>query len=232
LLFLSADDVLSHISIERLTAVLSQHPDAALICGEVLFKFADTGRTFRKRYLNVETPVYLSPDDLVKHQSKTLYVVNGGAAIVRRDALIAANLYDPQLRWHCDVVALNMIAYRHGVWYVPEVLHSFLLDPNSYSNKSFVWKHQRLVLDRLFEVLDAPQNSDVREKFRASTILAPLPWILRHLLVARKGRKFLTLRLAANALLCAGYRVAKRIVPEKLVMLYVSIRSAEAGGTH
>src|SRR5258708_4595239 len=126
IMYLGADDVLPTRSLGRFHDVVKDHPDAALICGDVSFVNEQTGHSWVRRGLNLRAPTYISPEDLVAQQRRGLNVINGGAAVVRRDVILEAEMNDISLRWYLDFTHYNAIAYRHGVYYVPEVLHRFL----------------------------------------------------------------------------------------------------------
>jgi len=225
IMYLGADDVLPARSLGRFYDVVTAHPGAALICGDVSFVNEQTGRGWVRRGLNVRVPTYISPEDLIAQQRRGLNVINGGAAVVRRDIIMEAEMNDTALRWYLDFTYYNAIAYRHGVYYIPEVLHSFLVTGKNYSAGSNVWLTQEPALARLFEVLNSPRFSDIQEKFRRSAILGIAPHILRYMFKHKSARNFLTVALVKNSVLSSGYRKFRALIPQGALDAFVRWRT-------
>jgi glycosyltransferase involved in cell wall biosynthesis len=229
--FLSADDVLPKHSIARRVDVAKAAGTPALICGDVLFTDAVSGASVRRRYIDVDKPTYISPADLVAQQRRALYVVNGGSALVRRKDLDTAGIDDPKLRWHCDIFAFNVIAHRHGLWYIPEVLHNFAMGEGGFSRGSRVWSRQEPVLSHIFELLQSEQMKDIRGSFKKSTILAAFPHILRYMAAHHQARDFLTPKLLLNALTFEGYRGFRNSIPDWLIQRRVGYLTRRLGAS-
>jgi glycosyltransferase involved in cell wall biosynthesis len=222
---LGADDALPARSLSRFHDVAKAHPDAALICSDVFFVNEQTGHSWVRRGLNLPAPTYISPEDLIAQQRRGLNVINGGAAIVRRDVLLEVEMNDALLRWYLDFTYYNAIAYRHGVYYIPEVLHRFLVTGKNYSSGANVWATQEPALVRLFEVLNSPRFSDIQDKFRRSAILGIAPHILRYMIKYPSARKFLTVPLVKNAVLSSGYRRFRTLIPQRALDAFVHFRT-------
>jgi glycosyltransferase involved in cell wall biosynthesis len=225
IIYLGADDVLPAHSLSRFHDVMRAHPDAALICGDVCFVNEQTGHSWVRRGLNLSAPTYISPEDLIAQQRRGLNVINGGAAVVSRDAILEAEMNDTLLRWYLDFTYYNAIAYRHGVYYIPEVLHRFLVTGKNYSSGASVWATQEPALGRLFEVLNSPRFSDIHEKFRRSAILGIAPHILRYMLKHRSARNFFTVALVKNVVLSSTYRKFRRLIPQRALDAFVRLRT-------
>jgi glycosyltransferase involved in cell wall biosynthesis len=225
IMYLGADDVLPPRSLGRFHDVVKSHPDAALICGDVFFVNEQTGHSWVRRGLNLPEPTYISPEDLIAQQRRGLNVINGGAAVVRRDLILEAEMNDTSLRWYLDFTHYNAIAYRHGVHYIPEVLHRFLVTGKNYSSGSHIWTMQEPALTRLFEVLNSRRFSDIQDKFRRSAILGIAPHILRYMFKHRAARNFLTMALVKNAVLSTGYRRFRTLIPQRAIDTFVRMRT-------
>jgi glycosyltransferase involved in cell wall biosynthesis len=225
IMYLGADDILPPRSLGRFNEVVKSHPDAALICGDVFYVNEQTGHSWVRRGLNLSVPTYISPEDLVAQQRRGLNVINGGAAVVRRDVILEAEMNDTSLRWYLDFTYYNAIAYRHGVHYIPEVLHRFLVTGKNYSSGSNIWTMQEPALARLFEVLDSRRFSDIQDKFRRSAILGIAPHILRYMLKHRSARRFLTAALVKNVILSTGYRKFRTLIPQRAIDAFVRFRT-------
>jgi glycosyltransferase involved in cell wall biosynthesis len=222
---LASDDELPRQSIEAFMKVIRDHPDAAYICGEV--EYVRGTNVTRRRYITADLPVYLPPDQLAKYQRSMLTVVNG-AAVVRRELVHRSALCDPGLRWVGDKISYTVIAYRYGLWYVPEVVHRFQLSDTNMSRKARVWKWQKPVLDRVFELLGSEEYADVVPHYRASAALSEMSFILRYMLPRPATWRLLTPRLVVNATVFYCYRKARDLFPQRLVETYVNARSSRA----
>jgi glycosyltransferase involved in cell wall biosynthesis len=225
IMYLGADDVIPERSLGRFHDVMTAHPNAALICGDVAFVNEQTGHNWVRRGLNLPAPTYISPEDLVAQQRRGLNVINGAAAVVRRDVILEAEMNDISLRWYLDFTHYNAIAYRHGVHYIPEVLHRFLVTGKNYSIGASIWRLQEPALGRLFEVLNSPRFSDVRDKFRRSGILGIAPHILRYMFNHKSARSFLTVAMVRNAALSSGYRKFRTLIPQRGIDAFVRLRT-------
>jgi glycosyltransferase involved in cell wall biosynthesis len=225
IMYLSADDVLPPRSLSRFHDVVKAHPDAALICGDVALVNEQTGHSWVRRGLNLRAPIYVSPEDLIAQQRRGLSVINGAAAVVRRDVILEAEMNDILLRWYLDFIYYNAIAYRHGVYYIPEVLHHFLVTGKNLSAGSNIWTMQEPALARVFEVLNSPSFSDIHDKFRRSAILGIMPYMLRYMFKHRSARKFLTVALLNNAVLSSGYRAFRTLLPKGALDTFVRLRT-------
>ncbi len=219
---LASDDALPRQSIETFMKVLRNHPDAAYVCGEV--EYVRGASVTRRRYITADRPVYLSPDKLAEYQRGMLTVVNG-AAVVRRELVQRSALCDPMLRWVGDKISYTVIAYRHGLWYVPEVVHRFQLSDTNMSRKAQIWSSQKPVLDRVFELLGSEEYADVFPRYRASAALAEMTFILRYMAVRPTTWRFLTPRLITNGAVFYFYRRIRQLFPQRFVEAYVNRRS-------
>lgn len=221
-LALAADDVLVERAIERFTAVIKAHPDAAFVCGEVEYRTGN--KRWHRRYITADQPVYLSPDELVQYSRSMLSVVNG-AAIARRELVMNSAICDLALAWHGDMFAYTTIAYRYGVWYIPEIVHRFTVGDTNLSKKATVWKLEKPVLASLFGLLNSPDYADVRKRFRDSASLAELPLIMRYVLTNPGTWYYLTFRLLRNASTLQLYRALRRHVPQAWIDAYIDYKS-------
>jgi len=227
-MWLAADDVLLPGALASLLRVFDANPDAVLVTGDVRFVSVSNGSTWTRRYSLAAEPRYYSPAALVANQRKSVSMINGAATVVRRDAAIQGGIHETGLRWLIDWFAFNTVAYRYGLWYVPQVVHEFRLTPGSYSSKSRDWAVQVQVLDRVFELLDSPDYSDVRACFRDSGVLSYMPKLAAYMLRSPAARAFATRHLMRNLVLIAGYRASTRIIPRPVLETVIRLKAALA----
>ena len=114
----SADDYILPGYYEAAMAMFTQHPQAAICLG-------------RTRCVNEQGELicivpgdwsdkreYLPPEQIAQRMT-TIGVP--GPTIWRRDAFLKAGGYKPELRWHSDWFPLQVIAFRHGLCFMPEI---------------------------------------------------------------------------------------------------------------
>jgi glycosyltransferase involved in cell wall biosynthesis len=97
------------------------------------------------------------------------------AALFRREALLAAGLYDPALRWHSDWFLIYSIALRHGFVAVNKPLVWFRMDEQSYSGHGMRQPtQQRAVAAAILAKLQNPEFADIRSAMlRAPAAMSP-----------------------------------------------------------
>ncbi len=93
------------------------------------------------------------------------------AVVMRKDALLAAGGFRPELRWHCDWFCNWVVAFRHGVCHVPDPLAVMRVVSGSYSTGTRSWDDQRGVLDRMLTLLKDPAYRDVAPYFARSAVM-------------------------------------------------------------
>lgn len=222
-MFLSADDTLLPTAAESLLRVVDRDPSASIVTGDVRYVSVQ-GRNWRRNFIRSSEPRHFSPAEIVWSHRRGRFLINGASTMARRDAVMRAAIADPELRWHTDWFAFNILAYRFGLWYVPSVINEFRVAGTGYSAKSRDWAQQSLVLDRVFALLASPAFSDVRPLFREGGALAYLPLLMRYMMRNPGARYFLTRPLAANLVLTCGYRAASRVVPREFLEMLVRVK--------
>jgi hypothetical protein len=94
-----------------------------------------------------------------------------GPAIWRRDLFKGIGGYKPELKWHCDWFALQVLAFRHGVCFIPRTTSIIRATPEAYSAAGQRQAEtQRPVLQRLLLELAKPEYSDVLPRIGASGV--------------------------------------------------------------
>ena len=165
--FSAADDFILPGFFEKSLALLSQHSQAALCCS--IGKWRDvTTETFRVAGDTMaETACYLSPDRMVELEKQGRLLIGSQTVIIKKDALLKAGQFIPELRWHCDWFANYVAGFRDGVCFVPESLAVFNVTPGSYGKSGMGRKQaHRQVLRHMIERLEIRENRDVAELIR------------------------------------------------------------------
>lgn len=121
---------------------------------------------------------YISPEELAGRM--TMCGVPG-PALWRRDVFLAAGGYLPELRWHCDWFALQVIAFRYGLCFLPEVVSVVRVVEDSFSNSpSREIERQREVLQVLLRNLQRPEYRDVVPLLAKSGIFRQFGYAVVH----------------------------------------------------
>jgi glycosyltransferase involved in cell wall biosynthesis len=169
----AADDKVLPEFFEKSMALLAEHPQAGLCCSDPVFFDGETGDVTVNRLYISRAPIFLSPGELVKILRRRLVHIAGHTSIVSRKALMEAGGWIPALRWHCDWFGLLVIAFRHGICYVPEALASMRGHNHSYSAQAASQADaQREVLSTMLTLLHSPEFQDVLPAFRDSAALS------------------------------------------------------------
>ena len=115
-----------------------------------------------------DEPRYIEPRELAPRM-KSCGVP--GPTIWRRAAFLEAGGYHADLRWHGDWFPLQVVAFRHGVCFVPEPISVVREVADSYSANQGRKRTQRHVLQKLFARMADPAYRDVLWGFEVSGIL-------------------------------------------------------------
>jgi glycosyltransferase involved in cell wall biosynthesis len=192
--FGAADDEVQPGFFEKSLLLLAQHPRAGLSCTVGDWREASTGLNWHVGVGMCEQPSYLPPTTLVELGKRGKLFLAGHTAIFKRSTLLNAGKFIPDLKWHCDWFALYVIAFRHGLCFVPEPLGIANIHPASYYQNSRARKlAQWQVLHHMIELIEGNDFRDIAELFRESGILAifELP-ILKLLISDVRYRRFIT----------------------------------------
>jgi hypothetical protein len=183
----SANDKVLPGFLETLVQSLEDSPHAAVALCDMTCP--DDARWNLRAGLS-DRPVSLTPRRLMDVCRKQMFVLGGGGTLVRRIALQEAGWLVPELRWMADYFAMHVLAFRHGLCYVPETLYSMQIP--SYSNSGPRSTAHVDATMALLNLLAAAAYRDVRAAFISSGVLAAVPGILRALALSREHRSLLT----------------------------------------
>jgi glycosyltransferase involved in cell wall biosynthesis len=170
----SADDCVLPGLFERSMDILVEYPQAALCCSYPVSFQEDAKGRIRWN----PNPTYWSGAARFFSPNEFAEVLDGGyiaghTTIFRRAALEAAGGFLPQLKWHCDWFAWLVMAFRHGLCYVPEPLAAIRIRRDSYSAAGVRrWEEQEAVLLELLRLLRAPEYRDVLPYFARTSALS------------------------------------------------------------
>ncbi len=110
-----------------------------------------------------EQPTYLNPEELCRRLWHGLPV---SANAVRRDELLAAGGYRPELAWYSDWFAYLVVAFQCGIVHIPETLGIRVLNRGSYETNRKEGEENVHLLGNLLDLLTSPGFADVAPFFR------------------------------------------------------------------
>ncbi|MBI2901278.1 MAG: glycosyltransferase family 2 protein [Planctomycetes bacterium] len=165
----SSDDRVLPGLFEESMRLLTRHPQAGLCCSDPAWFNEMTGRMSTSVYEWAAVPTYLPPADVAARVTNAH--IAGHTSVLRRAALLEAGDYRPELRWHSDWFAVHVIAFRHGVCYIPKALAWLRMSPGSYSSRRRRWRLQRRVLVDMLDLLKSDEYRDVLPLFLSGKLL-------------------------------------------------------------
>lgn len=224
LFFACADDRVLPGFFEKSMRALAEHPQAGLVCSDPVWLEDDILRTAP---LGLSAgPRYFTPQDLVQAERRHHVMIPGHTSVVKRSAVLGAGKLLADLKWYSDWFMNFVIAFRHGLCYLPEGLSAMRVSATSYSGKPRPWPVQRDVLDALVRRLHSPDYCDVLPLFLESGVLAQFDTqILRLLLRKPQHVGMLTPLLARRLLRSALYGYVWPVTPQPIKTLCRRIRS-------
>lgn len=166
----AADDQVLPGFFERSLRLLASHPQAGLCCSFPSRIDSITGTVTQHALPWSRHECFLSPQDLAAVMRG--YAVPGHASIARRDALLEVGGWNARLQWYTDWYALQVIAFRRGVCFIPATMALFRSSLASfYSTGVRNWELQSQAVEHLLQRLQSPECRDVVGLFRKSGVM-------------------------------------------------------------
>jgi glycosyltransferase involved in cell wall biosynthesis len=198
----ASDDKVLHGFFKKSMETLSQYPQAGLCCADsVLFD----GKNYieDRRYLG-DRPVYFSPGETAAlFKRDPLSPIIPYTVIVKKECLLEAGGYKSELKWACDLFAHNVVSFRHGFCYIPEVLTLFRQHAEQYGGK--VLKKSKLdheVIRNMIALVRTPPYRDVLPVFRVTAGFSQSPWeVLKVVTNDQSCLEFLSFKLLKYGLI-------------------------------
>lgn len=166
----SANDTYNLRLIEYCEKALAQYPDLAVICGNALFRYKESGRD-RPVFMDLpQAFAYISPLAFHAKVKRSPITFFGGSIVMRhRDVMNAGGLQE-SLCWHTDWLVYYLLAFRSGLYFIPESLVQIEVANESYSSQAMVWSRQRDVIYALITFI-AKQDEYMRQRWRSAAML-------------------------------------------------------------
>ena len=137
LLFAAADDFVLPGLFARAISALDECPEAAFFCAEVaLVDEGDKVIAFRPPMIPRVTAGYMSPSDVRRAMRASDNWFVGTSIVYRHSRLAEIGYFDQSLATLQDAMATRLLAFRHGFYFVPEVLATWRVSFKSLSGRA------------------------------------------------------------------------------------------------
>jgi glycosyltransferase involved in cell wall biosynthesis len=210
----SADDEIVPGLFEKSLRLLAQHPQAAFCCAVTEWKEVASGLTWHMAAGMSDRPCFFSPDEMVELGKRGRLFIVTSSCVQKREPLLEAGIFPPELRWHADWFAMYVTGFRHGICFVPEVLSTANILPGSFYQSGHKKGEHEQVLINLLDHLNSDKYADVAPRIRESGALAMFSMPLLRLMVRhREYRCFINLTLLRKTLRRSAELTAKKYFP-------------------
>lgn len=131
LVYRAADDISFPGFFEKAIELLEQNPEAAFCCGDIIH-YQKNPQLGQRESLNIaEQASFLSARELPQVLgSKLIY---GQTIMVSKEKLNAIGGFNEKHQSYCDWFSFLILAFKHGICYVPEIFAGHQLNSFSYS---------------------------------------------------------------------------------------------------
>ncbi len=200
---------------EKSMDLLMKYPHAGLCYTDIALLF-DNNSMVDKRCIFIKKPCYFPPHETIKLFLKfPITPILSNTVIAKRRSLTEAGGYRPQLKWACDLFAHNVISFREGFCYIPEVLAVTRVHKFQYGRTMFgKWHLDREVIENIIITVKKPQYAEVLSAFKKTAGFSQSPWeVLRVVAGKREYWDFLSLKLLKFAFLDMIKRIIKFVLP-------------------
>lgn len=171
--FASADDRILPGFLERSLAAGAIAGDVGMVVSDPVWLDEDSGQsaTTVLPFGNRERRV--APDELSKAFLQRPLLIPGHSALYRRGAVEAAGRFPEAMAWHADWFVNLVIAFREGIYYLPEALSAKRVLLNSWGSVGRADPARRTrAIDSIARHLSTPAFADVQMAFRSSAALS------------------------------------------------------------
>ena len=199
--FSAADDIVDLEFLRRSVETLCRFPEAAFSFLDPSRVLVGPGRTEHVPMSFAEAPHYFDPDEFERLFRFNQFTISSNTVVYRRDAISSIGGFRADLEWQADWMANLVLAFRHGVAYIPEALAHFIVNPDSYGERKRPNADQRRLFLHCMDVIER-EFPDVAVRFRRTCSLPTMRMrSLLWLAESKSGRHFISFRLFHRALL-------------------------------
>lgn len=191
----AADDWYHHTMVALAKQAIAKFPQVGLVCGDAIVHRFDKSSSFRRTLPYIKNSFITAEDFKSLTKQKYVGFNGGGGMFMNRQAILAAGLLCPELRWHSDWLLYFAIALQRGIYYLDGVFVFIDMRAASYSEGKNNWKIQKQVMMNTVEVI-SKRHPDLWNNFKEAALLPY--YSLRCIplfLLNTKMRKFFTFSL-------------------------------------
>ena len=210
----ASDDKVLPGFFERSMAMLEKNPSAGLSCGDIAI--LEDGKSRDIRLHLCDGPTFFPPERSVKVFEKFGFTpVLGNTAILKLPYFLEAGGYMPELKWSADSFVYNVLSFRYGFCYIPEVLSVARVHGQQFGRTmASQSRHERELIRKIMDVAMEPRYSDVLPSFRKTAPFSSHSFDTFMVVMGdRKYRGFLSLKLIRYAIDDLVRRNALAIIP-------------------
>lgn len=174
--FAASDDMLLPGFFEKTIAFLTANPHLGL-CTSCCCNFQNQKPYVHYTQIDIisNTPLILSPNELITIFRKNNFLIPGHATIYKRELVQKYGVYKEVLHSICDWYLNLNIALNHSIGYLPYFLSSWRIIPSSYS--SGLMKNSNLrtqMFANLFTTIRQENTKEFNRLLKKSTFLIQL----------------------------------------------------------
>jgi glycosyltransferase involved in cell wall biosynthesis len=199
--FTSSDDRILPRFLETSLQLLAEHPQARVCCCDQCFIDDQTEELYPKHVPISRDAEFIGPSEVAERLRRLNDQIGSSGTLLHRETLAGLGSFSSDLRWHSDWFATLVIAFRHGVCYIPEPLSAFRLSDGGHSGGARDWSQQRRVLDNLLSYLESSEFADVAPAFYRARVLSTFGLGIVRAALARPKRRCVIPRLPYRAIL-------------------------------
>ena len=210
----SADDEIVPGLFEKSLRLLAQYPQAAFCCAITEWREVASGLTWHMAANMADKPCYLSPEEMVRLGKSGRLCIVTSSCVQKREPLLKAGLFPPELRWHADWFAMYVTGFRDGICFVPDILSTANILPGSFYQSGHKNNEHEQVLVKLLDHLNSAKYADVAPRIQDSGALSMFALPLLRLMLRRpEYRHFINLMLLQKTFRRSAELAAKKYFP-------------------
>jgi len=165
--FGAADDKVLPDFFEKSMALLRAHPEAGLCSTLTRVMGADgLDQGVLPTAVVSNRPAYFSPKQVSGLLSSIGLWIQGNTVILRRQPLLDAGAFCPELHSLADSFVDQVVALRHGACFIPEPLAAWRALPDTFSRQSFRNPRTRFAMvSRAIELMEGRYRDDFPPRY-------------------------------------------------------------------
>jgi glycosyltransferase involved in cell wall biosynthesis len=184
--FPAADDVVLQGLFEKSLIMLKRYPEAGL-CSSISYVQDESGTSIIPNRLiyPISTPTYFTPERVFTMLLRGGSWFMGNTTVFRREALLSAGGFNPELYSFTDGFVSLVLALRHGAVFIPEPLAIWRRSDAGYAGIA-VSDHERA--RKILTAAQAQMSAEFKDIFTSDLIARSNARLLYQLLSARLAR--------------------------------------------